>query len=227
MDAVRGAYIHHNPRFRFDLDADKLGTCIPCDAPRSNLILPLRCFNCDFVVNGAKYRTLGEQRYRLRKHETGISGHRESTDYCCETPECEEEFNNSLDLRAHCRSTHHLLPKRYCTDVGIDAMSVCEGGLHEWTNEPGEQGRTGLLDRLYRQRIGTMSGQGICLPRYCSPQVSPGTPSSSGSRRNRHLAHSYDARSSQRDNRPDYRGWKKRYHRARSPRFQELHQRRH
>ena len=225
MAAERGAYIHYNPNYRLELDAHRTGASIPFDAPRSNLIMPLRCFNCDFVVNSAKYKTLGKQRHRLMKHETGPSGHgagpgEYSDEYRCLTPECLKPHDHSMDLRAHCRYMNHLLPKRYCTDVEIDAMSVSASGLHAAVNVPSIQGPyrgTGLLDRLYEERLRMEPDRGAGPQKYRTPDISPDSPSSSGSRRNRHWAHSYEAFPMERDNHPDMRGWARRYHRSRSP----------
>ena len=206
------AYLRDNPKWYepplFVEDAALAYTYIPKDAPRSSLLFPLRCFNCGFVVNTDKYRTLHEQRWRLSKHECGKSGHQhDPVAYRCF---CGESFSTSQALRVHCRQSVHPLPKRFCTEVEVEAMKTLPEGLGLYTNRRVESlshsdhnpcALDVILTEKYKGRIAKYpdsqalwdapTSEGLLS--YRSPGISPESPSSSGSVRNRRSAHYYNA----------------------------------
>ena len=204
------AYVRGNPKWCDPTPGaeDVPYALIPEDAPRSSLLLPLRCFGCSFVVNLNKYRTLHEQRWRLSKHECGKSGHQE--DPIAFRCLCGEVFSTSQALRIHCRQSGHALPKRFCTEVEVEAMRTLPEGLGIYTNQCREslshtEQRPRALDAIFtekqKERIAKdPNSQGLWdaptrngLLAYSSPGVSPRSPSSSGSVRNRQSAHYLNA----------------------------------
>ena len=210
MPFRKKSYLRGNPEWwepTFPLD-DFPYTNIPKDAPRSSLLLPLRCYNCDFVVNSDKYSTLSEQRWRLSKHERGRSGHlHDPVAYRCL---CGESFPTSMALRAHCRQLIHALPKRFCTEVEVEAMKTLPEGLGLYTNHRVESlshsdHKPRALDAIFtEQRRGRTekdpesqklwdapTRDGLLM--YRTPELSPESPSSSGSARNRRSAHYFSA----------------------------------
>ena len=197
------SFVRSNPAWREHIDGDAPHTLIPGDAPRSDLQLPLRCFNCDFVVNSCKYQTLETQRWRLMRHEVGKSGH--GWGPCSYRCSCGKWFTNSVDLRHHCRSAGHGLPKRYCTKVEVAAMATLPTGLGRASNFPQPDGKRPLDETLTHHVESANDDEGI-LHRQCfsppkrdgrmayrTPDVSPRSISSSGSRLARGVAHHYNA----------------------------------
>ncbi len=204
------SYLRGNPKWTEPLShsLDLPYTLIPKDAPRSSLLLPLRCYNCDFVVNSGKYCTLSEQGWRLSKHECGKSGHQLGpVAYRCW---CGDSFPTSMALRAHCRDQVHALPKRFCTEVEVEAMKTLPEGLGLHTNQSvsslsHSDHKPRALDMIFTAQLNgriekdpesqrhweatTRDG----LLAYHTPEVSPRSPSSSGSGRNRCLAHYFNA----------------------------------
>ena len=231
------SYLRGNPKWSEPLlpGEDFPYTLIPKDAPRFSLLFPLRCYNCDFVVNSDKYSTLSVQRWRLSKHECGKSGHHsDPVAYRCW---CGELLPTSMALRAHCRYLVHALPKRFCTEVEVEAMKTLPEGLGLYTNHRVEslshsdhkpraldailtaqcRGRTEKDPESQRHWIAPMRDD---LVAYCTPEISPGSPSSSGSARNRRSAHYFNAlQGSNADNLSNTRCVKvyRRYRRSRSP----------
>ena len=204
------AYVRGNPKWCDPPPfAEELPyTLIPEDAPRSSLLLPLRCYSCSFVVNTDKYGTLQEQRWRLSKHECGKSGHRQDpVAFRCL---CGGMFSTSQALRVHCRQSAHALPKRFCTEVEVEAMKTLPEGLGIYTNQRKESlchsdrkpcALDAIFTEKYKGRIAKdPESQGLWdapvrdgLLSYRSPGISPESPSSSGSVRNRRSAHYYNA----------------------------------
>ena len=126
---------------------------IPGDAPRSDLELPLKCFNCDFTVGHGKYPALETQRWRLMTHETGKSGHGWGPcTYRCVYVSCGKWFNNSFHVRVHCRNEFHALPKRYCTKVEVEAMSVLDDGLSRISNTQPTGPHARKLDEIFTRQ---------------------------------------------------------------------------
>ncbi len=175
---------------------------IPGDAPRSDLQLPLQCFNSDFTVDGRKYQSLETQRWRLMKHEVGKSGH--GWGPCSYRCSCGTWFTTSVDLRQHCRNEGHALPKRYCTKVEVEAMATLPAGLGRGSNFQPPDSKPRALDEIFTQQLandanGTVNQRWFSPPKrdglraYRSPNVSPRSPSSSGSRKARCVAHHYNA----------------------------------
>ena len=197
------SFVRSNPAWREHIDADVPFALLPGDAPRSDLQLPLRCYNCDFVVNSCKYQTLENQRWRLTGHEVGKSGH--GWGPCSYRCACGKWFTNSIDLRHHCRSEGHGLPKRYCTKVGVTAMATLPTGLGRASNFPMPDGKR-QLDEILTQQIESANDEEGIAHRQCysppkrdgrmacrTPNVSPRSISSSGSRLARGVAQHYNA----------------------------------
>ncbi len=196
------SYVRPNPAWREHIDGDAPHTLIPGDAPRSDLQLPLRCFNCDFVVNSCKYQTLETQRWRLMRHEVGKSGH--GWGPCSYRCSCGMWFTNSFDLRQHCRNEGHGLPKRYCTKVEVEAMATLSTGLGRGSNFPQPDPKPRALDEIFTYQLandadGAVHQRHFSPPKrdglraYRTPDVSPRSLSSSGSRLARCVAHHYNA----------------------------------
>ncbi len=204
------SYLRGNPKWMEPLchSNDLPYTLIPKDAPRSSLQLPLRCFNCDFVVNNDKYCSLTEQRWRLSKHECGKSGHHLGP--CAYSCLCGESFTTSMALRAHCRDQAHALPKRYCTEVEVEAMKTLPEGLGLHTNQSvsslsHSDHKPRALDMIFTAQLNSRIEKDPESQRhweptmrdgllaYRTPELSPASPSSSGSRRNRCSAHYFNA----------------------------------
>ncbi len=199
------SYVRNNPKWEEEVDGAMPYTFIPPDAPRSDLQLPLRCFNCEFKVTNDKYRSLAEQRWRLSRHEMGRSGHGYGP--CTYRCFCGRWFANSSDLREHCRDEGHALPKRYCTKVEVDAMMFLPDGLGRTSNYAAalDPSKPRPLDAIFTEKIDSREEREPGRQRhftppmrdglkaYRTPGVSPRSPSSSGSRRDRRSAHHFNA----------------------------------
>ena len=196
------AFVRSNPKWKENVDGAMPYALIPGDAPRSDLQLPLQCFNCDFTVDGYKYPSLETQRWRLMRHETGRSGH--DWGPCAYRCSCGTWFTNSFDLRQHCRNEGHALPKRYCTKVEVEAMATLPTGLGRGSNYQPSDSRPRALGeistrQLARDERGDRNQRGFSPPKrdglraYRSPGLSPRSPSSPGSRDARCDAHHYNA----------------------------------
>ena len=141
------------------------------------------------------------------KHETGKSGHGWGPcSYRCVHPSCGMWFTNSLDLRQHCRDEFRALPKRYCTKVEAEAMAVLPAGLCRNSNTQPTGSQVRALDEIFTRQFTSVGSadsvsakKGFSPPKrdglraYRSPNLSPKSPSSSGSRENRSNAHHFNA----------------------------------